>query len=208
MPKPSTMSGGAMRVAQHALAVAKSAQKAPEEKYFQFSSQTTNYLAGVSTVLTSVAQGVGQAQRVGDKLQLRRVRLRGKFYSLTPSNTTFRVALVRSVGGGVPAVTDVWTSDDTQSQRNRSLDDIYQILKEETITLNDSFLNGDCAAQLDWDLSVNRPVWFAAGATTNERGGLYLVVTNDLADAASSITKPAIGDTGSIWRVELAYTDE
>jgi hypothetical protein len=209
MPKPSMKkSVDALRVAHSALAMAKQMRREPERKYFVLSSSTTNYLAGISTALFSVAQGAGGAQRVGDKLRALRMRLRGKFYSLVPSDTTFRVALVRSRGGGVPAVTDVWNTDDTQSLRNRSLDDIYTVVKEQTVTLNASFLNGDVSGQLDWDIPLDHDIFYTSAATTYERNGLYLVVTNDVADSASAVDKPAIGDTGSIWRAELTFTDE
>lgn len=208
MMKSKDKSGGAMAVARHALALAQRAVAEPERKYFQFSSQTTNYLTGVATACCLVAQGASGAQRVGDSLRAKRLRVRGKFYALTPSDTTFRVALVRCVGAGSPGSTDIWTSDDTQSQRNRSLDNIYKVLKEETITLNASFLNGDLTGQLSWDVNLgDLPIMFTAGAATYERNGLFIVVTNDVADAASSIDKPAIGDTGSIWRTELEYVD-
>jgi hypothetical protein len=208
MMKSKDKSGGAMAVARHALQLAQQAVKEPERKFYQFSSQTTNYLTGVSTACCLVSQGASGAQRVGDSLRAKRLRVRGKFYSLTPSDTTFRVALVRVIGAGNPSSTDVWTTDDTQSQRNRSLDDIYKVLKEETITLNASFLNGDLTGQLSWDVNLgDMPIYFTSGAATYERNGLHLVITNDVADAASSIDKPAIGDTGSIWRTELEFVD-
>jgi hypothetical protein len=209
MSKPKHKGGGdAMAVAKHALAVAQSARKAPEKKYYYNALGTTNFLAGTVTQLFAVSQGVAANQRVGDALRCQRLRLRAKLYSLVPSNTTFRMALVRVLGAGTPAVTDIWVSDTTYSQRNRSLDDIYHVIKEETITLNDSFVAGDCAAILDWDMGLGgTPLHFTAGATTYERGGYFLVTTNDLADAASPGTKPAIGDTGTIWTAELTYTD-
>lgn len=208
MRKSGKQPDSAMRVAQQALQLAKAAVKAPEKKQFQLSSQTTNYLTGIVTAVSGISQGLTSATRVGDRVEVQRFRLRGKFYSLTPSDTTFRVALVRSVGGGVPAITDVFNSDDTQSMRNRSLDDLYSVLHEQTITLNASFLNGDLTGQVDWDLGLGLPIWYTGAGGTYERGGLYLLVINDIADAASSVDKPAIGDTGSIWRCETVYTDQ
>lgn len=202
------VSENALVVARQALSIASQLRRSEEVKEFQLSSQNTNFLAGTVTQLAPIAQGVTVANRVGDVVRAQRFRLRMKCYILTPSNSTFRVMLVRATGATVPSVTNVLTTDDTQSMRNLALDDTYVVLKDETVTINAAFLNGDRAGQLDWDIGLNNlPISFQAAATTYERNGLFLLITTDFADSSSAVSKPAIGDSGMIFRSSLLYTD-
>ncbi len=212
-PRTSSASDeSAMEVARRALAVARQAIAEPEKKIFQLSTQTTNFLAGTVTQLAPLTQGVTSANRIGDKVLLQRIKMQMKYYALVPSDTTFRFLLVRPLASSAATISGgsnpLFLTDDTMAQRDVRFDATYQILKDETHTLNASFLNGDCCGNLSWDINLGGlPCFFQGAATGYERGGLYLVILNDVADSASPVSKPAIGDTGVLYRTDIVFTD-
>lgn len=201
----------AMEVAQRALSLARRNAADPERKVFQKSTQTTNFLAGTVVALGDVSQGVTSASRTGEAIRARNLKMRMKCYALTPSDTTFRFVLVRSTlvaptisGGAAP----VFLTDDTMAQRDVRFEASHHIIKDEVVTLNASFLNGDVAANIEWDLNLgDLPITYQGASTNYERNGLWLLIMNDVADAASAVTKPAIGDTGVLYRTDLTFVD-
>ncbi len=201
----------ALAVANRALALAGRLAAAREVKYFQYANDTTNYLAGAVTHIGNVPRGLQDYARVGDEIRAKSLHVRGKVYSLTPSDVTFRIIVFQDMQqtvSTIPNVTQLLTADSTVAMWNRDYDRRWRVLKEHTVTLNASFLNGDVAQDFEWHLPMGdvRMAWTAADGI--EARGLYMLITADVAEAAGPLSKPAIGDVGTTIRSELSFYDD
>jgi hypothetical protein len=203
-PKP------ALEVALQALALAKGLRKEVEVKVYQQQQTFTNLLAGVVTDFTAIPQGVTVSQRIGESIRLQRLRIRAKLGMTVSSNMAYRCIVFadkRQQNSVAPLVAQVLVSDLSVSPYLVDNNDRWLILKDETIELNASFLNGDTSHSQVWDIDCrNLPLDFAFGAG-HSKNGVYMLLTADVLDNSGGGTKPAIADSVAQFFWEATFSD-
>lgn len=114
---------------------------APELKYFDLnissSVQSVFWNIISNLALCSITQGVGASQRVGRKIRVRGIVMRGKYLATitgtqvnpTPSPYTIDFLWDKQCNGAAPAVTDVYTSANSQGLPNPLYDDRFKFIK-------------------------------------------------------------------------------
>lgn len=198
-----------MVVAKAALQLAKSLRSEVERKRVQQITTQTNYLAGVVTLVSGIAQGDGVSGRTGDSVRLQNLDLRVNFATFTDSTVAWRMIVFsdrRQVAGTNPTVTQVLDTDSAISAFALGTADRWLVLKDVTIDQNARFLNGDMSNVLVCRIPLNNLVarW-NAGTTT--AGQVYVLITCDVASTASMVGKPAAGDAATRFTADLSYTD-
>jgi hypothetical protein len=207
---PKSRTKPAMAVALEALSLAKGMRKLVEAKVYQEQKTITNLLAGVITDFSAIPQGVTVSQRVGETIRLQRLRVRAKMGMTTSSNMAYRCIVFadkRQQNSVAPLVAQVLVSDLTVSPYLIDNNDRWLILKDETIELNATFLNGDQSHSIIWDIDCrNLPMDFAFGAG-HSKNGVYMLLTADVLDTSGGGTKPAIADSVAQFFWEAVFTD-
>jgi len=120
---------------------ASSRPTAPELKYFDLnissSVQSVFWNVISNQALCSITQGVGASQRVGRKIRVRGIVMRGKYLGTTtgtqvnptPSPYTIDFLWDKQCNGAAPAVTDIYTSANSQGLPNPLYDDRFKFIK-------------------------------------------------------------------------------
>lgn len=153
----------------------------------------------VGVQLFDPAQGDTVAARDGDKIQPVSCRMTMKLHAGSSINDNIvqfaRIVILRDTCGGAtaPSATDIWggsTTDITQSF-DRSNRRKWDILYDKTVSISQvPSSSGNGTAIIDTRfprsmlLEINpkvtgRPIYFTAGATTYDRGGLWLYVKGE-----------------------------
>ncbi len=201
--------GAAMAVASRALQLAKQVSNAVEIKRYQQTTTQTNYLAGVVTHLTGIAQGDGVSARTGDAVRLRAMEMRLRLATFTDSDCAWRIIVfsdLRQVSGTAPAVTTVLDSDSALSPYSIATAGRWHVYKDMVFNQNARFLNGDMADDIVWHIPLNRTARWSGG--TYNAGQIFCLITCDVASAASMAGKPAAGDSATRFTVDVEYTDD
>ncbi len=200
----------AMELARRALLEVRKLASSEEVKRVQQITTQTNYLAGAVTLVSGIAQGDGVSGRTGDTVRLKRLSLRLNCATFTDSNVTWRVIVFtdkRQVAGTNPTVTQVLDTDSALSAYALAQAGRFRVFKDYTFSQNARFLNGDMADPSVWDLDLgNMEARWTGGTTT--AGQVYVLITCDVASAASMTGKPAAGDAATRFTTDLYYTDE
>jgi len=114
------------------------------QKYFDVTKAATTVAAAgtiMSDSLNAMAQGAAETQRIGNRIKLTSVHLRGKVIlppsALTAVEDTVRILILldRQANGAAPAVTDVLTTADYRAFNNMNNKGRFQTLVDETIDL-------------------------------------------------------------------------
>lgn len=197
---------GGRSTAYRALALARTLARQQEVKVLTVQSATIDvYPAGTAGAiypLNNIGQGDAINQRQGNKVTLKRVDFNMRCACLHDSNTTYRVIIFQDLqqrDSTAPTITDVVTQTNTLSTYNVLYTQRFRILYDQRRTLNASFLNGDNADQ--FAVSIRRfaqgglSEFSAAGAATQSKNGLWMIVFCDVA-AAGDVTT-AVGAAGS-----------
>lgn len=114
---------------------------APELKYFDLNISTSvqnnfwNIISNLS--LSSITQGVGNNSRIGRKIRVRGIVLRGKFIATVEPTPAARLAQPwtmdflwdKQCNGAVPQITDIYTSANSQGLPNPLFDDRFKFIK-------------------------------------------------------------------------------
>lgn len=168
-----------------------SSARLPERKYLDILGNQVISTIGSPTLLNGIAEGSDNTQRIGRKITMRSLQLKGQValsqvdlgvVGTYPENAdTIRIAIVfdKQANGVAPAVGDVWNVSGgaafaPYSARNMDNVDRFDVLMQDQVTLN---LSGPGAAIVDRYLKINLPVRYTgtAGAIANiTTGSLYL----------------------------------
>lgn len=197
-------------IAREALSLARSLKAEVEVKRFQQTTTQTNYLAGVVTHLSGIAQGDTVSARTGDTVRLKHVDIRLNMATFTDSTLCWRVIVFsdkRQVPATAPTVLQVLDTDSAISAYALgNAADRYIIYKDFTLSQNARFLNGDMSDNFVWRVPLGNRLGRWNGANYTD-GQVFMLVTCDVASAATMVGKPAAGDAATRFTVDLAFTD-
>jgi len=154
--------------------------------------------AGSVALLATIAQGPAVTQRLGKKARYKSVQLRGNVRADTGTATTKVAVLVvydRAPRGAVPAITDIFNTDSSNSFNNDAMSDRYRIIHRRDYNIVGTSAGTTSASQqvIEEYIPLNLlPVNFAAlgtGAITDiVNGALYLVVLGDVGAGTTDAT--------------------
>lgn len=158
---------------------------------------TTAIVAGSVTHLTAIPIGTGPDDRIGDKIKLQHVHVRGSIDSHASATATrVRLAVVRANLGTttIPAITDVWPTVALFAANTDRLR-TQQELKSFTV-LADMFYhvgqNIALTTPVDLFRKVGSEVLFTGAAATNEgKNAVYLMMAANEATNVPTINLTA-----------------
>lgn len=209
----------ALSVANQALRAVRTLKNDEELKYFPSSTGFTPALtfssAGYILHMPQIAGGTGRTDRIGNKITIKRIQIKGKLMVAELSNMTWRVLVVRDrqqIVSYTPAITDVLVSartnsmltDDTQRPAR------FQILSDRTYVQNCNFMAQDMTQFVNIDLKkLNIDEHYNdAGASTQTKNGVYLIVLCDYSTStAYSGTISASTEAAMDLNYLVSYTD-
>jgi len=197
-----------MAVAQKALALATSLSRQAEEKYVQVGVNYTDFTTGYVVVLSGITGGVGDGNRIGDKVRAKSLSVRVRMYDNVNSNTCFRLMIVRQRDWTSFPITTVLESDSTLSFINQDKQETFIVLKDLIVQQNSNFANQDRGDTYVFDVPLNYDVWFTGPNSSDyESGVLYAVITADYTSPAGSGVRPVAGEAAMDLKTRLWFTD-
>lgn len=146
---------------------------------------------GSVTLLNAVAQGAAVTQRIGKKILMTSIQMRGKITNNSAAITNdiaYMIVYDKRPRGSLPAITDILNSVSPNAFNNDNNAGRFKILKRvnevlagtPATTLGDGTIRG-----ADWYLKMNLPVTYQAAGTGAigdiEEGALYLVTVGSSA---------------------------
>lgn len=162
---------------------------------------------GSVTLLNTVAQGTSVNQRVGKKIRMKGLQMRGYSANGTTAvfnDTAYLIVYDKRPTGALPAITDILVSASSQAMNNDANAGRFSILKRQDIVLIGNTtvqaavanaITDICARSEDCylDLGKREVVYKAAGTGAIgdiEQGALYLVTigSNAAGTTAASLT--------------------
>lgn len=180
----------------------------PEKKAADFSGTPAVDTTGSIVTLNGIARGDSISERIGRKVQMRSVHIRGHMQSTTTTGTAQmgRVLLVydRQTNGAVPGITDVLDAIGSTSHRNLSTTMRFRVLMDRLYPLPDQTGDGEhLQLPVNEYMKINLPVHFNngdAGTVADiTTGGLYLIT---LGDNAAGVTAGTFA-----VKTRVRYTD-
>lgn len=148
---------------------------------------------GTIALLATIAQGAAQTQRIGRKIQLKSIQVRGVAASSTATvqcSGAWMIVYDKRPTGSLPAITDILVSISSNSMTNSVNVGRFQIVARK----NYSFIGNTATAGQQTDKShyvvdkfikINKPVVFKAAGTGAigdiEQGALYIVSVGNVA---------------------------
>lgn len=173
--------------AEAALRIARTLARDTERKVQIYTAQNSDFFVGPFVYnLCQIAQGDGQAERTGLKINLERLDLRLRFSSFVQSNAAFRAIVLQDlqqVLGTSPPILSVLANSRVTANFNQVLRDRFHILYDQTFNLNASYLNQDM--MVDKQIVIRKfakggLVSYADASAGNVQGnGLYLLLLAD-----------------------------
>jgi len=156
-----------------------------------FATYACTVSAGTVTMLNVVPVGAGIQQRVGKKIMLKSIQLRGELVNKTSATTNdvaYCIVYDKKPGAAAPAITDIFNTDSVHSFNNTENSDRFRILRRVDATLVGGDTTGRVAntiLQVDEYISLK-------GYTTTYKSN-------------SSTGTGAVGDVseGALWLVTL-----
>lgn len=164
-----------------------------ETKYVDVATNITNLNSSTTNVilLSTIAQGAGQTQRIGRKAWLKSIQIKGRIYSSTTTTISgVRWALVydAQTNKAAPVWTDIFDTaaydtmkrDDNKNRFFILRDNIGQVIGNSTTpaTGQESFV-------IDCFVKIDKPIEFASVGTgaiaDTVSGGLFLVSIGEIA---------------------------
>jgi len=190
--RPSKMTSGYTKGLQRAYA--------KEKGYVDLASASYELdTTGSVTLLNTVAQGAAVTQRVGKKIVMKGLQLRGFITSNSNTDTlsvAYMIVYDKRPTGALPAVTDILVSASARAMNNDANAGRFRILKrvDEVLIGNESafanlhdYTRKDASCWLDLK---SAPVTYKAAGTGAigdiEEGALYLVTVGDEAAGTSA----------------------
>lgn len=179
-----------------------------QEVNFKDTAQATFAMntTGTIALLTTIAQGAAQTERIGRKISLKSIQVRGRAFSNATTLTTagaWMIVYDRRPTGTLPAITDILVAADSRAFTNSVNVGRFAIIAREDYAFTGNNLTA--AQQTDNSIQVvnkfykmkGKPMVFKAAATGAigdiEQGALYAV------SVGSSAASTADAD------VELAF---
>jgi len=158
-----------------------------------------NTSGGGPTLIATIAQGASVNQRVGKKIMLKSIQIRGSAVAAATATTNDCALLIvydRRPTGALPAITDILVSANSIAFNNDANSGRFKILRRMDFTLagNPTTMTEGFTKNLDDYIKVNLPVEYAAAGTGAiadvSLGALYIVTVGNQAagTAAASAT--------------------
>jgi len=204
-------------MAQKALREVRKVRRDEELKYYETGTADQDGIAVSSTGfmhhLSVIPQGDGASSRDGNKIRIKELKLRGKFWTILNSNVTYRVIVFvdkRQVYGTPTTVSELLVSARTNATLDN--DNVFQgrfkILMDRTFDLNTAYVGQDHA------LSFNKTIkcdigaeWVGTGSADISKNQLYMCLLCDTASSGGIYTAMASGEVMSNIRWNLKFTD-
>lgn len=156
-----------------------------EKGYVDTPATLTVDTTGDIQLLATIAQGAAVTQRIGKKVMIRSIQLRGYAHAGTAGTyNTGAIILVydRRPTGALPAVTDILVTANATAMNNDTNSGRFQILRRKDFLIignTTDYDNDKCVVQLDDFVTVNRKSVFKAAGTGAigdiEEGAMYIV---------------------------------
>jgi len=158
-----------------------------------------NTSGGGPALIATIAQGASVNQRIGKKIMLKSIQIRGSAVAASTATTNDCALLIvydRRPTGALPAITDILVSANSISFNNDANSGRFKILRRMDFTLagNTTTMTESFTKNLDDYIKVNLPVEFQAAGTGAigdiSTGALYIVTVGNQAagTAAASAT--------------------
>jgi len=153
---------------------------------------------GTITLIATIAQGTSVQQRVGKKVMLKSMQMRGLASAgtaATINDIAYLIVYDRRPTGSLPAITDILSSASSRAQNNDDNTGRFRILKRKDIVLvgnSTTPTTGRESINQDWFLKLNKPEVFKAAGTGAigdiEEGAMYLVTVGSVAAGTGAAT--------------------
>lgn len=144
-----------------------------------------------------IAQGAGESQRVGRKVMLKKISIRGYVQSANTANQNDYVRLIcyldKQCNGANAAVTDILETDAINSFNNLANKSRFKILRDMKFSSKDYSTTGQVFMPFEENIKCNIPLEFdgATGAITEIRSnniGFLLIGQQDTAANPFTVT--------------------
>lgn len=155
--------------------------------------------------LNDVTQGDNDTERIGDKITMKRLELKGAFFQGASTSTLARLMIIYDTNNTITAGTQIFNASDQTAVFSPKVWDYrsnYKILFDRTLSIRGwQTSSGDLsiARQISFNLKLNKLTRFLATSTTINHGALKLVYVSNVPDAS---TKPSL-----VAYIRLIYTD-
>jgi hypothetical protein len=146
---------------------------------------------GSITLITTIPQGTSVVSRVGKRILIKSIQLRGRVEADTAATIApwaFMLVYDKRPTGALPAITDILVSISSQSLNNDDNSGRFQILHRQdgvTIGNNTTPTVGTEAVTVNTFVKVNKASVYKAGTTGAiaeiEQGAIYLVTVGTIA---------------------------
>lgn len=177
-----------------------------EKKYIDVAVATANFdTTGTTTFCTPVPQGDTVSSRIGKKISLKAIQIKGKIVAAALSVTKASLLLVydRNPNAATPAITDVLASASSLALSNRQWSERFKIIRRWNYAITGSagsasasagFPNGGVLVDVDEYVRLGgREVEWTTADTTGSgsavvKGALYLFAIGDAANGTATPT--------------------
>lgn len=201
--------------AEAALRIARTLARDTERKVQIFTAQNSDFFVGPFIYnLAQIAQGDGQGDRTGLKVNLERVDLRLRFSSYVQSNASFRAIVFQDLQqavGTAPPILNLLANSRVTGNYNQINRDRYKILFDQTFDMNANYVGQDM--MMDKQVVVTKfakggLVSYADATALNVQGnGLYLCLIGDYSVVGGNNTTFALGDAQVTVEALTHFTD-
>lgn len=159
-------------------------------------------------VLSGITGGIGDGNRVGDRVRAKKLQVRCRMYDNVNSNTCFRLLIVRQKDWTSFPITTVLESDSTLAFLNQDKTETFIVLKDLIVQQNSNFANQDRGDTYVFDIPLNFDIWFTGPNSSDyESGVLYAVITADYSSPAGSGVRPVAGEAAMDLKTRLWFSD-
>jgi len=190
----------AWRSSPHYQALNRRAVASKETGFVDLSSASYNFNTSGSgpTLIATIPQGASVNQRIGKKIMLKSIQIRGSAVAAATATTNDCAMLIiydRRPTGALPAITDILVSANSIAFNNDANSGRFKILRRVDFTLagNPTTMTENFTRNMDDYIKVNLPVEYQAAGTGAigdiSAGALYVVtVGNQAAGTAAAST--------------------
>lgn len=191
------------------------AEEEPKVLATNFASQ--DFFAGpLSTSLVAIAQGDGQSDRSGLRVNLKRLDLKVRCLSTAYSNMTYRLIVfqdLQTIAGTAPTIGNLLTGSNTLAAYNPQYTNRFRVLYDKRVTINKNYTEQDTAVSFDVSLKnfAQRGLiqWNSNSSADVSKNWLYCFLLCDYAIQGNMVTTVAAADEAEYSMQAMTYyTDD
>lgn len=191
------------------------AEEEPKVVAVNFASQ--DFFAGpLSTSLVPIAQGDGQSDRSGLRVNLKRLDLKVRCLSTINSNMTFRLIVfqdLQTIAGTPPTIANLLTGSNTLAAYNPQYTNRFRVLFDKRQTTNKNFLDQDTVVSFDTSIKgfSQRGLvqWNSNAAADVSKNWLYMFLLCDYSAPGNMVTTVSAADEAEYSVQAMTYyTDD